>query len=247
MPPTNSPKDTLFSEERRPEDFDFNDRVVEVFDDMLERSVPFYKEVIVSSARLLRNFLEHGDSVVDLGCATGSTLLEMARLLPDMGLRFIGLDNSQAMLEKARLKAEIYSKQDSLHFELADITALRHSGVGAFICNYTLQFIRPILREQFLRSLFDGLRPGGVLLLSEKVILHERRLNREFIDIYHQFKKSRGYSELEIAKKREALENVLIPFSIEENTALLRQAGFAATAPFLQWFNFVSLVAVKPE
>lgn len=247
MPPTDTPKDTIFREESRPDEFEFNDRVVEVFDDMLERSIPFYREVIVSTARLLRSFLEDGDTVVDLGCATGSTLLEMARLIPDMGLRFIGVDNSAPMLEKARLKAEIYSKQDSLSFELADITAMPYSGAGAFICNYTLQFIRPIVREQFLGSLFTGLRPGGILILSEKVILHDRRLNREFIDIYHQFKKSRGYSELEIAKKREALENVLIPFSIEENTALLQKAGFSAITPFFQWFNFVSLVAVKPE
>lgn len=245
--PPASPKDTLFTKESRAEDFEFNDRVVEVFDDMLDRSIPFYKEVIVSTARLLATHLDQDDTIVDLGCATGSTLLELARLIPDKGLRFIGIDNSAPMLDKARLKAELYSKQDSIRFELADIIAMRHRGVGAFICNYTLQFIRPIRRDQFIRSLFDGLRPGGVVILSEKIILHDRRLNREYIDIYYQFKKSRGYSELEIAKKREALENVLIPFSLEENTALLRQAGFITVAPFFQWFNFASLIAVKPQ
>jgi len=245
--PPASPRDTLFTKESRAEDFEFNDRVVEVFDDMLDRSIPFYKEVIVSTARLLAARLDQDDTIVDLGCATGSTLLELARLLPDQGLRFIGIDNSSPMLDKARLKAELYSKQDSIRFELADITAMRHRGVGAFICNYTLQFIRPIRRDRFIRSLYDGLRPGGVVILSEKIILHDRRLNREYIDIYYQFKKSRGYSELEIAKKREALENVLIPFSLEENTALLRQAGFTTVAPFLQWFNFASLIAVKPQ
>jgi tRNA (cmo5U34)-methyltransferase len=245
-PPSN-PKDTIFQQQIRPEDFEFNDRVVEVFDDMLDRSIPFYKEVVVSTARLLTAHLGKDDTVVDLGCATGSTLLELARLIPDQGLRFIGIDNSAPMLDKARLKAELYSKQDSIRFELADITAMHHRAVGAFILNYTLQFIRPIRREQFIRSLFDGLRPGGVLILSEKIILHDKHLNREYIDIYYQFKKNRGYSELEIAKKREALENVLIPFSIEENTALLRQAGFTAVAPFFQWFNFASLIAVKPE
>jgi len=245
--PPASPRDTLFTQATRPEDFEFNDRVVEVFDDMLDRSIPFYKEVIVSTARLLTTHLGQDDTIVDLGCATGSTLLELARLIPDRGLRFIGIDNSAPMLDKARLKAELYSKQGSIRFELADITAMRHRGVGAFILNYTLQFIRPIRRDQFIRSLFDGLRPGGVLILSEKIILHDKCLNREYIDIYYQFKKSRGYSELEIAKKREALENVLIPFSIEENSALLRQAGFTAVAPFFQWFNFASLIAVKPE
>jgi len=245
--PPASPKDTIFQQQIRAEDFEFNDRVVEVFDDMLDRSIPFYKEVVVSTARLLAAHLDKDDTVVDLGCATGSTLLELARLLPEQGLRFIGVDNSAPMLHKARLKAELYSKQDSIRFELADITATPHRAVGAFILHYTLQFIRPIRREQFIRSLYDGLRPGGVLILSEKIILHDKRLNREYIDIYYQFKKSRGYSELEIAKKREALENVLIPFSIEENSALLRQAGFIAVAPFFQWFNFASLIAVKPE
>ena len=119
-------------------------------------------------------------------------------------------------------------------------------GAGAFILNYTLQFIRPLKREDFLKKLYAALRPGGILLLSEKTISHDSRLNREYIDIYHQFKKSRGYSELEIAKKREALENVLIPFSIEENLDMLRHVGFTPVQTYFQWFNFASLIAVKP-
>lgn len=239
------PRDTLFQHEERPGDFEFNDRVVEVFDDMLDRSIPFYKEVIVSTSHLLRAFLQAGDIVYDLGCATGSTLLELSRLLPDRKLEFIGVDNSAPMLDKARLKVELFSKQESIHFQQADITDMDYPGAGAFILNYTLQFIRPLQRETFIRTLFNALRPGGVLILSEKIISHDRRLNREYIDIYYQFKKSRGYSELEIAKKREALENVLIPFSIEENTALLKKTGFTSVAPFFQWFNFASFVAVK--
>jgi tRNA (cmo5U34)-methyltransferase len=242
---TPGPKDTLFRQQEKPGDFEFNDRVVEVFDDMLDRSIPSYREVIVSTSHLLNAFLHPGDTVYDLGCATGSTLLELSRLLPDKSLHFIGVDNSAPMLDKARLKAELFSKQDAIAFRQADITATDYPGAGAFILNYTLQFIRPIRREEFIRSLFAALRPGGVLILSEKIILHDRRLNREYIDIYYQFKKDRGYSELEIAKKREALENVLIPFSIEENTALLEKAGFASVAPFFQWFNFASFIAVK--
>jgi tRNA (cmo5U34)-methyltransferase len=239
------PKDTLFQQGARPEDFEFNDRVVEVFDDMLDRSIPFYKEVIISTSRLLSACLQAGDIVYDLGCATGSTLLELSRLLADKNLCFIGVDNSAPMLDKARLKVELFSKQESIHFQQEDITAMHYPGAGAFILNYTLQFIRPLQRETFIQALFNALRPGGVLILSEKIIFHDRHLNREYIDIYHQFKKSRGYSELEIAKKREALENILIPFSIEENTALLKKAGFASVAPFFQWFNFASFIAVK--
>jgi tRNA (cmo5U34)-methyltransferase len=150
------------------------------------------------------------------------------------------------MLDKARLKSEIYSKEECLSFLLEDITAFDHPGAGGIILNYTLQFIRPLQRESFLQRIFNNLRPGGIALISEKVITHDRRLNREFIDIYYQFKKSRGYSELEIAKKREALENVLIPFSIEENKTMLEKCGFISVETFFQWFNFTSFIAIKP-
>ena len=246
MPESISPKDTLFQVESIPEDFVFSERVVEVFDDMLDRSIPFYREVIRSTARLLQTSLRPQDCVVDLGCATGTTLLELTRMLPDKDVQFIGVDNSPAMLEKARLKTELYSKQDSITFIEEDITRLHHPATGAFLLNYTLQFIRPLLREDFLRRLYADLRPGGLLILAEKTISSDTRLNREFIEIYHHFKRERGYSELEIAKKREALENVLIPFSIDENKALLQRVGVVSVATFFQWFNFAAFVAVKP-
>lgn len=240
-----SPKDTLFNIDCVPEDFVFNERVVEVFDDMLDRSIPFYRTVIEASAQLLDTFLSPGDTVYDLGCATGASLLLFCRLLDHKDLRFIGLDTSGPMLDKARLKAELNSKQEKISFALEDITAFDHPGASAAILHYTLQFIRPLQRQAFLTRLCDNLRPGGVLLISEKVISHQRRLNREFIAIYHQFKKSRGYSELEIAKKREALENVLIPFSVEENKAMLVKAGFSSVETYFRWFNFASFIAVK--
>ncbi len=240
------PKDTLFEVNAIEEDFVFNDRVVEVFDDMLERSIPFYDQVIEGAANILSRFLKDGDSVVDLGCSTGTALIRLSRLLKSNTLHFTGIDSSHAMLEKAKLKAELYSKSDCFSFLEQDITTLDLPDTGAFILNYTLQFIRPLQRKDFVQRLYNNLRPGGVLVLSEKTIVHDTRLNREFIDIYHNFKKEQGYSELEIAKKREALENVLIPFSITENMSLLRQVGFTSVETFFQWFNFSSFIACKP-
>lgn len=242
---TDRPKDTLFNVSHVPEDFIFNERVVEVFDDMLDRSIPFYRQVIEASAQLLDAFLVDSDRVYDLGCATGTSLLLFSRLLAAKNLHFTGLDNSAPMLDKARLKAELHGKQDSITFALEDITSFDYSGAGAVILHYTLQFIRPLQRQAFLARICEKLRPGGVLLISEKVINHDPRLNREYIAIYHQFKKSRGYSELEIAKKREALENILIPFSVQENKAMLLKAGFGSVETFFRWFNFASFVAIK--
>ena len=241
-----SAKDTLFNVDSVQEDFKFNKRVVEVFDDMVDRSIPFYRQVIESSAELLKRLTADNDTVYDLGCSTGTSLLECARILRHKKLQFVGIDNSGPMLDKAILKAELHGKKDVVSFKLEDITEFSHSGAGAIILNYTLQFIRPMQREDFLKRLYENLRPGGVLLVSEKVLSHNHRLNREYIDIYHSFKKSRGYSELEIAKKREALENILIPFSISENRAMLKKCGFESVETYFQWFNFASFVALKP-
>lgn len=238
-------KDTLYQVPAVDEDFVFSDRVVEVFDDMLDRSIPFYHDVIKASGDLLQSFLTENDTVVDLGCATGRTLLEFSRIISHSSIQFIGVDNSPAMLDKGRLKAEMYLKEKKISFLSEDITNVSMQNVGAFILNYTLQFIRPVLRERFIKRLFESLRPGGILLLSEKTINHDPLLNRKYIDIYHQFKREKGYSELEIAKKREALENILIPFSIEENRNMLGKAGFQSVETYFQWFNFSSIVAIK--
>jgi tRNA (cmo5U34)-methyltransferase len=243
---TGESRDTLFHIDNVEEDFVFNNRVVEVFDDMVHRSIPFYDKVIEGSALLLDRYLADGETVYDLGCATGSSLIELSKMLKKKDLHFIGIDNSEPMLSKARLKTELFSCQDRVSFSLEDVTEFTHRGAGAILLNYTLQFIRPLLRARFLQQLFDALKPGGLLLISEKVINHDSRLNREYIDIYHQFKKTRGYSELEIAKKREALENVLIPFSIRENRQMLLANGFTPVETYFQWFNFSSIVAVKP-
>ncbi|PID71881.1 MAG: carboxy-S-adenosyl-L-methionine synthase CmoA [Desulfobulbus propionicus] len=238
-------KDKLFSNGKISEDFTFNDKVADVFDDMVNRSVPFYTTVIKGIGDLLNRHLCDGNTVVDLGCSTGSTLLELSRQLTAQNIRYIGVDNAAPMIEKARRKSELFSKDHLIEFREEDITQYDVDGANAVICNYTLQFIRPVARQSFLQGIYDGLAPGGLLLLSEKTISQEGQLNRNFIDIYHQFKKDQGYSELEIATKREALENVLVPFSPQENLEMLGRAGFSSMDIFFKWFNFSSFIAIK--
>ncbi len=243
--PPASQKDEIFREQEWPGKFQFNRRVAEVFDDMLKRSVPCYSQVIEMTARILEKFLISGDKVYDLGSSTGTTLMELARRLEHLKLKFTGFDNSAAMVEKATLKAEIYSKKERLKFEKKDITDLNLNQGGAVILNYTMQFIRPEIREDFLKKIYGFLRPGGVLVMSEKVVVKDPVLNNEFVEFYHDFKRSMGYSEIEISNKREALENVLIPLTAEENLALMKRAGFNTAYPFFQWFNFISFVGIK--
>ena len=238
-------KDTLYSVNPVAEDFSFNDQVVAVFDDMIQRSVPFYDAVIDAMPGLLEHILHENDSIYDLGCSTGETILRLAGQLNKKKLRYIGVDNAPAMLDCARKRVQVLMPDTDISFIENDVSKVALEGAGAALCNYTLQFIRPQERAAFIQRIYKGLRPGGVLLLSEKILSADKYLNREFIHQHHNFKRLRGYSELEIARKREALENVLIPFTLDENKLLLQEAGFTAVDSFFQWFNFAALIAVK--
>lgn len=238
-------RDDIFKDQEMSREFQFDGKVADVFDDMLNRSVPCYRMVIEMMTVLLGRFLQSGDQVYDLGCSTGETLLELARQLEPLQLAFTGVDNSPAMLRKARHKAEMLALPGRFTFQEADIVNLSISGAGAIIMNYTLQFIRPLHRQPFLARIHQALRPGGLLIISEKVLSPDPLLNRAYIDFYLDFKRRNGYSETEISRKREALENVLIPFSVKENLDLLTGAGFTCHETFFQWFNFAAIVAIK--
>ncbi len=239
-------KDTLYRQGQVAEDFTFNNQVAQVFDDMLCRSVPWYREVIGAMAELIRLQDRQPMTICDLGCATGTTLIGLARQLPQEGYHLIGIDNAPAMLAKAREKvAAAGISPGRIRLVEDDITCCRLEQADVFLVNYTLQFLRPLVRQPFLARLHRHLNEEGMVILSEKVISADARINRLLIRMYHRFKRRKGYSDLEIAAKREALENVLVPYTVEENLVLLREAGFARVEVFCRWCNFASFLACK--
>jgi len=239
-------KDEIFKNELRPAgDFSFNEEVATVFDDMLSRSVPFYHEIQRMIAELACDFAVDGTNIYDLGCSTGTTLLNLNRHLGNR-VRFIGVDYSEDMLEKCRKK--LSDNHFSAEYELicADLNKLiLIENASVVVMVLSLQFIRPLYRERLIESIFRGMNENGSLIIVEKVLGEDSVFNRLFIKYYYDMKKKNGYSELEIAKKREALENVLIPYRLLENRELLLKQGFRYCDVFFKWYNFCGMVAVK--
>ena len=147
------------------------------------------------------------------------------------------------MIERARKKAKAYGAK--IEFLESDILDFDFKEAQAFVANYTLQFIRPLKRERFVKTLYEKLDKDGVFIFSEKVISEDKKLDRQLIDIYFEYKRSQGYSEFEIAQKREALENVLVPFSMKENEEMLKNAGFKHVEIVFRWANFATFFARK--
>jgi len=234
-------KDTIFNTPIKSQ-FDFNEQVASVFDDMLERSVPFYKEALSLSVHFVLKHTEENDVVYDLGCSTGSFLLELERN-SEYNLELIGLDTATAMIEQANKKIRAFNS--NVKVEVADMLQYDFKKTKAFVSSYTLQFIRPPVRVELVKKIYDSLDDGGVFIFSEKIISTDKKLNKEMIDKYYTFKKEQGYSEYEIAQKREALENVLVPYTEQENIDMVLQSGFSHVQTIFKWLNFATFIAIK--
>jgi len=222
--------------------FEFDQAVASVFDDMLSRSVPFYNEVRQLIISLILAEEGEGKKVLDLGSSTAKLLLELHGKMQS-GMSLKGIDNSQAMLDRAMQKCQAFGADITL--ELADMLTYPYAEEDIIVANYTLQFIRPMQRVELIKRLYDGLNEGGIFIFSEKILFDDKRLDKQVVDIYYDYKKEQGYSEYEISQKREALENILIPFTIKENIQMCRDAGFSEISTIFQWANFATFVAKK--
>lgn len=239
-------KDQVFKEEiEQASDFKFGANVANVFDDMVNRSVPYYGEIQRMMAELAADHAKEGSDVYDLGCSTGTTMIGMDTLV-NPKVRFVGIDDSQEMLDKCKLKLSEIGFSREYELRCADLSqGVKIDNASVVVLCLTLQFVRPIYREQLLKNIYDGLNSGGVLILVEKILAEESGFNRDFIKYYYNYKRRNNYSELEISQKREALENVLIPYKLSEDIAILRDRGFINCEVFFKWYNFAGIIAVK--
>lgn len=226
-------------------DFRFDERVVDVFPDMIQRSVPGYATLIKNIGTLAARYVQPGSVCYDLGCSLGAVSLSLRHAVSQADCQIIAVDNSTAMIDKAR---QVLAEDDEgapVELVCADINDVAIQNASVVVMNFTLQFIPPRQRQALIQKIYDGLRPGGVLILSEKLAFEDERSNQFHIDSHHDFKRANGYSDLEISQKRSALEKVLIPETLAQHQSRLQQAGFDFVEKWYQCFNFVSMVAMK--
>lgn len=238
--------------------FRFDQQVVDVFPDMLNRSIPGYESIIAQSGLLAQRFATPESNCYDLGCSLGATLLAMRHNIEHSSVTLVGIDNSEPMISRCR---ELIDLDDKIRADPAgesagptpppvtlqceDVSKSPISNASVVALNFTLQFIDQSARGALLKNIYDGMLPGGTLILSEKIAFDDPVLHELYIDRYHAFKKANGYSDLEISQKRTALENILVPDTLEQHQQRLRQSGFSRCSVWFQCFNFVSLIALK--
>jgi tRNA (cmo5U34)-methyltransferase len=242
-------EDRIFAEPgEATSDFNFGEKTAAVFDDMLDRSIPQYRELQRMIGEMAAEFAVDGSNIYDLGCSTGITLETLRSAIDAAGKKVhaVGVDNSQAMLERGRMRFADLPAERRPSLVNADLNfSCPIENASVVVLNLTLQFVRPLYRDRLIRQICEGMIENGCLILVEKVLCNDSVLNRIFIKLYYDMKRRNGYSETEISKKREALENVLIPYRLDENLELLRRNGFDEVDSFFRHYNFAGIVGLK--
>jgi tRNA (cmo5U34)-methyltransferase len=239
-------RDDIYSEPLSdPSLFAFNERVASVFPDMIRRSVPGYPTIINMTGLLAGRYATPGSQLYDLGCSLGASTLSMRQHVHHSDCRIIAVDNSAAMLARCRSVLDTDSHELPVSLLCARLQDVPIVDASVVVLNFTLQFIPREERDAVIAVVYAGLRPGGIMVLSEKVIFEDPHLNQLNIELHHEFKRANGYSDLEIAQKRDALENVLLPETLAQHRERIAGAGFSSCDVWFQCFNFASLVALK--
>ena len=239
-------RDKLYASDTMPGDFVFDEKVAAVFEDMIHRSVPGYTTIIAMTARLAERYYQSGSRIYDLGCSLGTASLAIARRMQGRPCEIVAVDKSRPMLDGLEERLATLGG-GPVQCRQEDIRNCAVENASVIVLNFTLQFIPPADRPLLLRRIHDGMNPGGILILSEKIVLSDARLNELYIEMYYQFKQDMGYSEMEISRKRAALEKVLLPETLAAHKTRLGGAGFDSAELWFQCFNFASMVACKRD
>lgn len=242
-------EDTIFKTEDGSEPFRFNDAVARVFPDMLRRSIPGYAASIEAIGSLAARYVRAGTNAYDLGCSLGAATLAMRQGIVEPACRIVAVDAAPAMIERCREAVaeddRLYGRETEVDVVESDIRDAEIANASMVVLNYTLQFVPTRDRDALLGRVFDGLNEGGLLVLSEKVLDEDEHMERLLVELHHEHKRRENYSALEVARKRAALENVLVPETVTEHKTRLQTIGFSRSAVWLRYFNFVSIIAIR--
>jgi tRNA (cmo5U34)-methyltransferase len=240
------PVDTLYANTlEHVGDFQFDEKVAAVFPDMIQRSVPGYTTILNMIGNMSERYVQAQSHCYDLGCSLGAATLAIRQGVKAENCKIIAVDNSSAMIDRCRKMINVDKGQVPVELHCADIQSINIQKASMVVINFTLQFIPLEERQAIIQKIYNGMLPGGVLLISEKIRFDDEPHQQLMTELYHNFKRTNGYSELEIAQKRMALENVLQPETIDAHKNRIKSAGFTSIDVWFQCFTFASFIAIK--
>jgi len=241
-----SSQDNLYAKPyQQVSDFQFDNKVAGVFNDMIRRSVPGYGQIINTIGDLADKYVAPNSTIYDLGCSLGAATLSVRRRVEGRNCHIVAVDNSDSMIARCKENLSAYVSETPVQLVCGDIRDIKIENASLVILNFTMQFLAPEHREHLLKKIYEGLLPGGLLILSEKLYFEQTQIQTTLDDLHLDFKRANGYSELEISQKRSSLEHVMKPDTLKQHEVRIKQQGFSQFSVWFQCFNFASMVAIK--
>jgi tRNA (cmo5U34)-methyltransferase len=204
----------------------FDETVAKNFHQIARTSIPHYEEVIDRCVEIALAFLKNDDPIIDVGSALGHTLEKLsARGFTNL----FGVDSSPEMLRRSFTGARLI-QSESFPLSLGPFALV--------MANWTLHFVND--RRRYLQDIADSLRPGGLFILTEKIISSDASRK-----LYHDFKRSCGVSDEEIQVKDEAIKEVLVTYPLQWYLVTLREIGFMSVEIIDAHYSFITFFAQK--
>ena len=216
--------------------FTFNQEVTDVFENMIERSVPGYKTSLKLITHISKNHYQPETNCYDIGCSLGASSLAILEGAKDS--KIIAIDNSPSMIQECEKRFQMLDKYKSISLKEEDITKSKLTNASLVVVNYVIQFLSLKQREALFKKIYNALIPNGVLVLSEKIHYDNRFETERIFKTHHNFKSMNGYSDLEISGKRDSLEGVLITESEKDHILRAEQSGFSVSEIIISNLNF---------
>ena len=246
MSKTDRPQDNLYANPLAEiVDFEFDESVTHVFADMINRSVPGYGTIITMLGIIADKYAQANSHLYDLGCSLGASSLSMQQHIQQPGCTIYAVDNAAAMIEKLTERLKNIDNKTPIIPICTNLQSVEFTQASVVVLNFTLQFIPAAERTAILQKIYQGMLPGGIIVLSEKLVNPDKQQEQTIVNLHHHFKRKQGYSELEISQKRIALENSLLPETLEAHLSRLQNVGFKHCQQWFQCFNFASIIALK--
>jgi len=242
----NKSQDTIYAQAyENISDFQFDEKVAGVFNDMIRRSVPGYGQIINTLGDFANTYVSPDSNIYDLGCSLGAATLSIRRRIDNRNCKIIAVDNSESMIQRCRENLTAYVSETPVDLVCGDIRDIKIENASMVVLNFTMQFLAQKDRESLLRNIYKGLKPGGILVISEKLNFKDESIQSLLVDLHLDFKRANGYSELEISQKRSSLEHVMKPDTLTQHEVRLKKQGFKHFNVWFQCFNFASMIAIK--
>jgi tRNA (cmo5U34)-methyltransferase len=188
------------------------------FDRHVREQLPWYDLATNAITHIARHYIPDGGLVYDLGAATGNIGRAIAPVLTDRQARLIGIEPSAEMVKRYEAPGEIVcSKAEDVDYEGFDLAVV-------FL---TLMFIEPRKRVQLMNRLRHACRPGGAIVVFDKLEPAGGYLSTVFYRLTLAGKRAAGVTPDEIVEKELSLSGVQRPIT---------EAQLAGE--FYNWFRF---------